>query len=179
MLIAGLTNNHSEFFVQGGKIFLAKSGCVFQKKVITNRFHDLLWLAIQGNPQVKKGLEILGLKDKKSQILKYFQCNYSDADHDADLTKCGKLGEREFISCAKRCGGCPAEGLLCKIPYHISNRELQVLKLIGIGFLDKEICASLNIAQDTLRNHKDSISRKTGLSRKAQLSILANKLKLV
>lgn len=179
MLIAGLTNNHSEFFVQGGKIFLAKAGCVTQKEVITNRFHDLLWLAIEANPQVRKGLSLLGIINKNAQILKYFHCNYSDADHNADLTACGKLGEREFISCAKRCGGCPAEGLLCKIPYQISNRELQVLSLIGAGLLDKEICASLNIAQDTLRNHKDSISRKTGLSRKAQLSILANQLNLI
>lgn len=179
MMIAGLIDKHTEFFTQAGKLYLAQNGVVSNEQEITNRFSQLLWLAIQANPQVQKGLNILGISNKKEQIFKYFQCNYADADGNADLTACGTLGEREFVRCQKRCGNCMAEGLLCKIPYGISTRELQVLKLIGKGLLDKEICDQLNIAQDTLRNHKDSISRKAGCSRKAQLSILANKLKLV
>jgi DNA-binding CsgD family transcriptional regulator len=45
----------------------------------------------------------------------------------------------------------------------ISNREIEVIKLISEGFSSKEIATHLHISFDTVRTHRTNILQKTGL----------------
>lgn len=114
--------------------------------------------------------------DPAKWIGQFIRCRYSRFDGTPDIDEHGRMGATEWTICDKR-GSCRAEGILCK-PVSLKNgeltrRETQVIQLIGLGLLDKEICAELYIAPDTLRNHKDNLSRKAGVERKAALAVVA------
>jgi len=61
----------------------------------------------------------------------------------------------------------------------LSQRQIEILTLIGKGLLDKEIASELTISVHTVRGHKDRISEKYGIERKRQLSALAVRLQLI
>ena len=56
--------------------------------------------------------------------------------------------------------------------FDFSRREAEVADQLTTGRSDAEICANLGIALPTLRTHVTSIFRKTGISRRSQLSAL-------
>ena len=84
--------------------------------------------------------------------------------------------------CGRR-GKCPYEGKLCasiQLKNGVLNkREIEILKRIGQGKLDKDICVEMFMAKDTLRYHKDQISDKAGTLGKIALAVLAYQLNLV
>ncbi len=51
----------------------------------------------------------------------------------------------------------------------LSNRELQVLSLIGRGLSSREAAESLNVSVKTVESHRQSLKRKLNLSTNAQL----------
>ena len=51
----------------------------------------------------------------------------------------------------------------------LSNRELQVLNLIGRGFSSREAAESLNVSVKTIESHRQSLKRKLNLATNAQL----------
>ena len=177
-MISGLIDNHREYFIANSQSFLANGGKVNAMVTLCYSFKNLLSLQLFSQPLVVKKLTDMGFNTSEEKINKYFNCNYADADEQPDVTACGKLGPREFIRCSNR-GNCPGENVVCSNPYFLTIKEVQVLKYIGLGLLDKEICSVLAIAKDTLRCHKDHISIKTNTSRKAQLSIIAHQLNLI
>ena len=177
-MIAGLLNNHQEFFSTAENLHhQLTGGSVKTSSILNPVFSELLRVAIDNNADVKKGLNKLNILNHDDQVLKYYLCNYSEADDQPDIFENGTLGPREFVKCSQR-GICPAECLLCKPPHGETKKELRVLEQIGAGKVDKEICDLLNISTHTLRAHKDHISAKAGLNRKPALAILSHKLNL-
>lgn len=68
----------------------------------------------------------------------------------------------------------PSPGLASENPIRItlSQRELEVLKLVATGARNKEIAVQLHISQSTVKAHLDSIFNKLGVdSRTAAVSI--------
>ena len=55
----------------------------------------------------------------------------------------------------------------------LSDREREVLRLLGMGHSVGEIAGVLGIAQNTVRNHVRSLREKTGLHDQAQLAVYA------
>ncbi len=53
---------------------------------------------------------------------------------------------------------------------NITSRQAEVADLLVAGLSDEEICKKLNVSKPTLRSHISAIFRKTGLSRRSQLS---------
>ena len=51
----------------------------------------------------------------------------------------------------------------------LSNRELQVLNLIGRGFSSREAAGSLNVSVKTIESHRQALKRKLKLATNAQL----------
>ncbi len=47
--------------------------------------------------------------------------------------------------------------------YHLTNREIEVLRLIVQGYLNKEIAEMLNISLNTVLTHRKNIINKTGI----------------
>ena len=61
----------------------------------------------------------------------------------------------------------------------ISDREIEVLKLLASGLANKEIADQLNISINTVITHRKNISQKTGIKSISGLTIYAVMQKLV
>lgn len=51
----------------------------------------------------------------------------------------------------------------------LSDRELEILELLGSGFVSREIAKSLNLSIKTVESHREHIKQKLGLRNAAQL----------
>ena len=58
-------------------------------------------------------------------------------------------------------------------PDQLSERELEVLRLLGQGKSNPEIAKELFITRNTVQNHVSSILIKTNLSNRAQAAVYA------
>ena len=61
----------------------------------------------------------------------------------------------------------------------LTDRELQVLKLIAQGFTNREISYQLSISESTTENHIHNIYKKLGISNRAQAVVHAFQMTLV
>jgi DNA-binding NarL/FixJ family response regulator len=61
----------------------------------------------------------------------------------------------------------------------LSERELEILRLIAVGASNKEIAAHLYIVEGTVKNHITSILGKLGVSDRTQAALLARERKLI
>ena len=64
-------------------------------------------------------------------------------------------------------------------PYSLTEREREVLSLVASGETDQDIASELFISVSTVRSHLDRIRDKTGARRRADLTGLAYRLRLV
>jgi DNA-binding NarL/FixJ family response regulator len=64
-------------------------------------------------------------------------------------------------------------------PYALTEREREVLGLVAAGETDQDIAAQLFISVSTVRSHLDRIRDKTGARRRADLTGLAYRLRIV
>lgn len=55
----------------------------------------------------------------------------------------------------------------------LTNRELEVLRLVGAGKANKEIAADLVISERTARTHVSNVLRKIGVNSRTQAAVLA------
>ena len=69
---------------------------------------------------------------------------------------------------AKREDGAPVAGASDPIG-RLSNRELQVLSLIGRGMSSRQAAESLSVSVKTVESHRQSLKRKLNLATNAQL----------
>lgn len=58
--------------------------------------------------------------------------------------------------------GCKTDKV-AKSGQSISQRELDVLRLVAMGFLNKEIADKLNISMNTVLSHRKNITSKLGI----------------
>ncbi|MBQ4284482.1 MAG: response regulator transcription factor [Lachnospira sp.] len=61
----------------------------------------------------------------------------------------------------------------------LTSREIEVLKMITKGFLNKEIASELNISERTVKNHVSNIFKKIDVSDRTQAAVFAIKNNLV
>lgn len=53
----------------------------------------------------------------------------------------------------------------------LTNQESNIVKLIGVGYSDKEVANVLNIATTTAVKHKQNIMQKLGVSKATELVV--------
>ena len=61
----------------------------------------------------------------------------------------------------------------------LTDREIDVLKLLATGLANKEIADKLNISVNTVITHRKNISQKTGIKSVSGLTIYAVTQKLI
>jgi two-component system response regulator DegU len=61
----------------------------------------------------------------------------------------------------------------------LTPREMQILKYIGQGYLNKQIAAELGISEQTIKNHVTSILRKLNANARTEAVVLALKQGLI
>jgi len=103
---------------------------------------------------------------KFMMVRRFGKCNFSIYDNRPDIRTDG-LFNLEFVPCPLR-GECKWENTIClpKFNTALSDREMQVLKLICENLEDSQIADKLFISIHTANNHRRSIERKLGVNNK-------------
>lgn len=73
----------------------------------------------------------------------------------------------------------PAPSPAAPLVEPLSDRELQVLRLVAAGATNREIAARLFITPGTVKNHLTNILGKLGVSDRAQAALKARELRLI
>jgi len=173
-----LTGPSSEFWKDGDIRYQLTNGSSLKIDSLPDLLITALSVELKDDLPAQRGLDKLGIVDPDERLLKFFDCNFSSFDRYPDLDLNGNLGKREFIKCCDR-GICPAEGEACRFPNKLSKKEADVARCIALGYTDAQICYELDIAQDTLRNHKNSIERKINMKGKPAIAAWAVKNKII
>ena len=99
----------------------------------------------------------------------FIKCNFIVFDNRLDIDAYGNLNT-EFVLCP-RTGECIECGLICNSPVNteLSDREIEVLRLIAEGMENTAIADQLYISKNTVHNHRNNILKKLGASNTADL----------
>jgi DNA-binding CsgD family transcriptional regulator len=99
-------------------------------------------------------------------VRRFGKCNFGIYDNKPDL-RSDLLFNLEFVPCPIR-GECKWENTICmpKFNTNLSEREMEVLKLICENLEDLQIAERLFISVFTVNNHRRSIERKLCVNNK-------------
>lgn len=170
-LPAGLMDSNIEFFVEGTEIYALMKGRVIKFDEFPAEIIDVLNTDIEKHPEALKALIELDLVEPKTMLRQYIRCRFGGFDGEADIEN-GQLKHTEYWDCGLR-GVCKYEGKLCpaiKVDNgYLTKREIEVLKCIAEGMLDKQIAEALNISITTVPTFTKQIREKGGFNRKADM----------
>jgi DNA-binding CsgD family transcriptional regulator len=170
-LPAGITDQHVEFMAQGEEVFALTPSQLLPLREWPQWLTDAIERDMEKHPKAIEALVEADIVGRLEMIEQYVKCRYSALDNEADVVD-GILQKPEFTDCTLR-GSCPYEGRLCellKAPFGtLTHREIEVLRLIPEGMLDKEIADQLGISPLTVGVYMKSIREKTGAKNKAEL----------
>lgn len=65
------------------------------------------------------------------------------------------------------------------VPAHLTDRELDVLTLLGSGLSNAEIAESLHVGVTTVKTHVGAVMEKLGLRNRIQAAVVAHRMGLV
>ncbi|GAA4327592.1 hypothetical protein GCM10023149_31090 [Mucilaginibacter gynuensis] len=183
LLPAGLLDNNVEFFVDADlQAYKLKNGTRIAFDDFDNETMDVIRRNMWQYPEKVAELMLMGITNTHEMLRQYLICNYGGFDNKADMVD-GQLQESEYWPCPKR-GQCPHEGRLCDnlrtdTGEVLTRREIEVLKVVAKGKLDKEIADQLFISLGTVTTHTKNIRAKTGLYRKVDLARFATQKNLI
>jgi len=171
-----------EFFIHENEIWCLYKGGKYIFDQFPEEIVQIISDDMSSNPKAMKALYDWDLTNADERMKRYIACRFGGFDNSPDIDGNGAIQPAEYVDCGRR-GSCEFEGKLCSSIVLkngiLTPREIEVLRHIGNDLLDKEICAVLQIANDTLRTHKDKISLKNGSTRKSALAKLAYKYNLI
>ncbi|MDB4919821.1 LuxR C-terminal-related transcriptional regulator [Mucilaginibacter sp.] len=175
-LPAGLRDNNYEFFADDNRACFITQGAVAEVDKLSEQMLQAIESELGKYPEKLKGINKMGVSGRLPVINQFMICNYGGFDSKPDLVNY-QLGETEYWPCPKR-GTCAFEGIVCdglrtNTGEVLSKREIEVVKHIATGELDKNIAHNLNISHSTLTTHTRNIRRKTKLFRKADITRFA------
>ena len=61
----------------------------------------------------------------------------------------------------------------------LTDREIEVLKLLSFGMFNKEIAEKLNISERTVKNHVSNIFKKIDVTDRTQAAVFSIRNKLI
>jgi DNA-binding CsgD family transcriptional regulator len=182
VLPPGLMDDAVEFFIYENEIWCLYKGRQISFKDFPDPIKNVLDADMKAHPKAMKALFDWDITDPESRMRQYVACRFGGFDNTPDVCGDGVVQPAEYVDCGRR-GSCDYEGKLCSSIVLrngiLTPREIEVLRHIGNDLLDKEICDVLQMANDTLRTHKDKISLKNGSTRKSALAKLAYKYNLI
>jgi DNA-binding NarL/FixJ family response regulator len=180
-LPAGIADCHVEFFAQDQEVFAFVQGKLLHIAEWPQQVIDIILADMEAHPKAIECLVDADIIKLQDQIAQYIKCRYSALDNDPDI-KNGKMQASEYVDCNLR-GSCPYEGRLCDLLKAangtLTHREIEVLKLIPEGLLDKEIADKLGISPLTVTVYMKNLREKTGYKNKAELVRFAYEKNLI
>lgn len=182
-LPAGLLDANGEIFGEDFKVWCLLNGERLPFSKFPAELIDALKEKLALDIEAQKSLKSWNIP-KADHLERYTFCMYAGFDLVADFNHTHELHEPEYHN---QCGikdTCAHKGKLCtmhlKVKYgKLSPREIQVTRLIGQQYTDRQIAIELGISTETLRNHKNSTERKTGAIGKVGIAVIAHKYRLI
>lgn len=170
-LPAGIVDQNVEFFAKGENVFAIVQSQMLPPAEWPEWLKESILEDMQKHPSAVQALVDADFVTEEEMMVQYIKCRYSALDNQPDMIE-GRLQDTEYVDCSLR-GSCPYEGRLCELlaaPHGIlTRREIDVLKLIPEGMLDKEIADTLGISVLTVGVYMKNLREKTGYKNKAEL----------
>lgn len=175
---AGIIDNHIEFFSTPKGLMAFVGGNALAWQAVPLRVKNLVRKDLERHPEA---LDRLAHLPADEQLLTYAQCKWGGmSKENPDMLECG-TSYAEHWDC--QCESCPLKSVLrgkLKVSNgHLSEREIEIAKLIAQGLYGKEIAAQLHIAESTINTHKRHIFEKTGTTSSVELTSWALKIHLI
>lgn len=143
---------------------------------------EIIYEDMAKHPDVVMHIKDWNIHDPREMAKQYIFCRFGDFDGDPDIDENGKVGYAEYFDCGLR-GVCKYEGKICttiKLENgELTKRELEVLKLVAKGKLNKEIADELEIVEHTVNSHIQNIQQKGNFFRKLEMIVFAKDRNLV
>ena len=94
---------------------------------------------------------------------RFIKCNFGVYDNQVDIDDNGNF-KFEFVSCPLR-GECKYDKQICSPTFDakLSERQLEVMRLIYQGYTDSQVADKLFISLNTVNNHRKNSFRKLGI----------------
>lgn len=163
MIQEALTNNKIEFFQENGEIYFLQNGIVKHFNDVPYKILDHIESEMKING-ANAELDKMHIYDRIDRIKKYIECNYSIFDNKPDITD-NSADNREFVNCNKT-HICKHYGKLCKRINGLTQREIDVIRLILLDIPDKQVAMNLGISYFTATTIRQNITKKLGVNSK-------------
>lgn len=168
-LPAVLFSTAVEFFIHEDNLKCYCNGERYDYNEFPNWIIKIMKADMAKNPEATALFASNGIADPTEQLRQYIAERYGRYDMFPDIDEMGNVSESEYIN----------NSSLRVKNGSLTKKEIEVLKLIAKGKLDKEIANDLGVTEETIRTHSQNIRFKTGLKRKAELAVYAFKLNLI
>jgi DNA-binding CsgD family transcriptional regulator len=181
---AGLLDNNIEFFLNDeAQPHYLQSGMVVPFERFPDHIIELLEKKLLSDPKRHERIRrMVGSAGRMAEIKQLAGCLYGGLDKHPDIVD-GQLIDSEYWNCPRR-AQCKHNGKVCsplltETGKSLTERQVDVLKLIAEGQYDKEIADTLQISEHTVTTHTKNIRIKTGLDRKPELVGFAYQVNLM
>ncbi len=168
---AGFGKSEREIYYKDGEASTIQAGTHLRNINLPSWAVIEIRETIYNNQSARKLLSSgYGISTEEGQIQQWTVCNLGGYDNKPDIDDEKKVINREYWECGHR-GKCELEKTgWCFHPANLSYREIEVLKLIANGLLDKEIADKLYLSTNTVVVHKANILKKTDCHNKSELT---------
>lgn len=174
MIPSGLIDNNIEFFAHNNALYSLQNG---QRSKFPEMPEDhIVFLQTQfgEDPHGRATVQHLPIAD---QLRIYSICRFGGCNDIPDNTEGECTDDNEYYNCGFR-GSCRHEGIRCKEVLAengvISPRQLEVMKMVANGLLNKEIADRLKISENTVANHLAHIFDKIGNRSRVSITAFIN-----
>lgn len=172
-----LTTKSVEILVHDGELFAISEGRTYKWTEIPKRIRESLRIDLHKNPQA---LELLRHYPSDERLRIYTKCKFGGFEATPDIDEEGNVNG-EHWNC--QCSDCPLRKIfratLEVANGYLTEREIEIAKLIASGYFGKEITARLHICESTLNSHKRSIFQKVGVASSVELTKWAYQINLI
>ncbi len=172
----GLEDKSVEFYLFDNMIKCLHNGYRYLWSEIPSWIIEIVAKDMFQNKKAMKCLVEMKLKRREQKLRQYIICQFGGFDGEPDINDKGEINYTEYFDCGLR-GSCPYEGKLCatiKVANgYLTKQELNVLKLVAIAKMNKEIAHMLNISEETVSTHNQNIQRKLGVDNKIDMASFA------
>jgi len=179
---AGLSHQDTaiEFFQLDGGVRVLYRGSILPIEQLPKDVVDVIMEEIRSDKHLLRSLKKWGKTTEAAMITTFISCRYGGLDNTPDFDN--GLKEPEYVPCGSR-GTCPFEGVVCKnirvANGFITSREVEVLKLVYLGFITKEISQKLGISRFTVENHIRNLKKKCDVSTNTDLVRIASEKRII
>ncbi len=170
-LPAGLENKSVEIYAFENKLKALYNGKVIEFEQLPDHIRELYANKCLASTDALKAMESVGITNLAAKVHQFVFCNFGGFNEIPDLDENGTLTS-EYWDCGQR-KTCIFSGKICGAMVTskgvVSNREVEVIRLLQQGLKNKEIGAVLGISVNTICNHIANLNRKTETGTRQEL----------